>query len=86
MAGLATFDAYWRWMVGFSSITSLYQKTIKGGESLMKRARFFYLLHLARIFKGLGSGKMERWLNLFWASAGFTSGWKANRERRETKW
>jgi len=45
----------------------------------MERARFFYLLRIARIFKEAGDTKIERWVRLFWIRSAYTDGWWANK-------
>lgn len=48
----------------------------------MERARFFYLLHLARIFKAKRFDRMERWVRLFWMREAYTYGWWASEALR----
>jgi len=45
----------------------------------MEKARFFFLLRLARHLKKLGDNKDERGIPLIWASLGFENGWSANK-------
>jgi len=45
----------------------------------MERARFFWLLHLARAFKAVGYGVEKRFTMLWWFRDGFAEGYKANK-------
>lgn len=41
----------------------------------MKRARFFRVLHLARVLKEHGYSKERRWSRLYWYRCGLLDAW-----------